>query len=86
MAKKRPILEEMRANPRADWTIADVEKACKEHHIDFMAPSKGTHYKAASPHLTAHLTIPAHRPIKAVYIKALVGMIDAHLHEAKRRG
>jgi hypothetical protein len=43
-----------------------------------MPPTRGTHYKAASPLLEGHLTIPAHRPVKPFYIKELVGMITAH--------
>lgn len=78
MAKKLSLLERMRQNPRADWSVNDVTKVCAENGIECMPPTRGTHYKAASPLLEGHLTIPAHRPIKPFYIKELVGMIAAH--------
>lgn len=79
MAPKVPLLEQMRRNPLADWTIADVQRLCDEHGIDLMKPTRDSHYKAASPHLVGHQSIPYKRPIKSVYIKALVAMIDAHI-------
>lgn len=78
MAKKQPLLEQMRRNPRADWTIDHVGKLCAEHHIELMAPTRGDHFKAVSALIDGHLTIPAKRPIKPVYIRLLVSMIDAH--------
>jgi hypothetical protein len=27
------LLERMRANPRGDWTIADVERLCRRHGL-----------------------------------------------------
>lgn len=77
-AKKTPLLEQMRRNPQGDWDIDAVAKVCAEHHIELEPPSSGSHYKAISPHLDGHQTIVARKPIKPVYIKALVSMIDAH--------
>lgn len=79
MAPKLPLLEQMRRNPRADWTIDDVARVCADHHIELEPPSGGSHYKAISPLLSGHLTVVARKPIKAFYIKALVSMIDGHL-------
>ena len=78
MAPKKTLLERMRDNPRADWDISAVQRVCEEHAVDLMPPSAGSHYKAKSPFLQGILTIPAHRPIKAPYIRSLVSMIDAH--------
>lgn len=80
MAKKKPLLEKMRDNPRSNWTIDDIAKLCAQHNIELMPPNSGSHYKAASKHLAGHQTIPAKRPIKPVYIISLVDMIDAHIH------
>lgn len=38
---------------------------------------KGSHYKVKHESQTAILTIPAHRPIKPVYIVELVRFVDA---------
>lgn len=87
MAPKVPLLEKMRSNPRDGWTIADVQRLCDEHGIDLMKPTRDSHYKAASPHLSAHQSIPYKRPIKPIYIRALVAMIDAHIEcENKQKG
>lgn len=80
MAKKKPLLEKMRDNPRANWTIDDVAKLCAQHDIELIPPSTGSHFKAASRYLAGHQTIPARRPIKPVYIESLVEMVDAHIH------
>ncbi|MBN9025805.1 MAG: hypothetical protein J0H20_09385, partial [Rhizobiales bacterium] len=41
-------LDKMRGNPKADWTIADIEKVCRELDINCTAPSHGSHYKVSS--------------------------------------
>lgn len=79
MAGKVPLLEQMRRNPRADWTIDDIARLCAEHQIELETPSRGSHYKAISPYIAGHLTIPAARPIKPPYIRSIVMMIDVHL-------
>jgi len=40
-------------------------------------PRRGSHYKVRSPKGGTVLTIPARRPIKPVYIRALVALADA---------
>lgn len=69
-------IERMRANPRADWQISDVEKACGEAGVACMKPSSGSHFKIGNPHGGRRLTIPARRPIKPVYIVMLVRFLD----------
>uniref|UniRef100_A0A193SBM2 Type II toxin-antitoxin system HicA family toxin n=1 Tax=biofilter metagenome TaxID=1070537 RepID=A0A193SBM2_9ZZZZ len=76
----------MRASPVKGWNISDVEKLCKEHDIELRAPSNGSHFKAISPWLNGHQTIPAKRPIKPVYINTLVAMVDAHLIAREKQG
>jgi len=80
------LLERMRANPRADWTIADVERLCRACGLTITSPRSGSHYKIRDPQGGATLTIPtrardtltipARRPIKPVYIRALVALAD----------
>ena len=76
-ARKSKRLEEMRRNPAADWTIADIEALCREHGV-ICEPSRGgsSHYKVAHPAIRAKLTIPFKRPVKPVYIRQLVAFID----------
>lgn len=86
MSPKQPLLEQMRGNPKGNWGINDVQTLCTHHDVELMAPTKGSHYKAKSPLLHGHPTIPARRPIKPVYIKLLVSMIDAHVEQSKNKG
>lgn len=69
-------IERMRANPKADWQIGDVEKACREVGVVCMKPSGGSHFKIGNPGGGRRLTIPARRPIKPVYITLLVRFLD----------
>ena len=78
MRRGEKRLGEMRANPAGDWRIDDVRVVCSEFGIDLLAPrSGGSHYKVT--HRSQHdiLSIPARRPIKAVYIRRLVEFVEA---------
>lgn len=78
---KRPIcklLEKMRANPKDDWTLENVETLCRQIGLTCSSPSRGSHYKVSSPHSERIVTIPAHRPVKPVFIKDLVKLADLH--------
>jgi hypothetical protein len=71
-------LDAMRNNPHGDWKISDVEALSSEYGLVCKPPSGGgSHYKIAHPDFAQILTIPSKRPIKAVYIKKLVRLVDA---------
>lgn len=76
------ILDRMRRNPAADWTISDVETVCAQHEVRCTPPSRGTHYKVSHPSQQAILTVPRARPVKAVYIRRLVKFIEAVIGDA----
>lgn len=79
-------LARMRANPRADWTIADVQAVCDEHEVHCEpARGGGSHYKVFHRLMHDILTIPRRRAIKPVYIRRLVRFIDL-VQEAGRDG
>ncbi len=72
------LVEEMRRNPAGDWTVQDVERACRQAGALFMAPrGGGSHYKVAHPARPDILTIPARRPVKPVYIRKLAAFLAA---------
>lgn len=72
------LLERMRRSPAADWTIADVQSVCARHGVRCSPPSGGgSHYKVSHPSQREILTIPRARPVKAVYVRKLVRLIDA---------
>jgi hypothetical protein len=70
------VIDRMRANPNADWQIADVEKACREANLKCIPPDGGSYYKIRSPQRGLLYVVPAHRRIKPRYIKELVKIID----------
>jgi hypothetical protein len=76
MMRTTDLLERMRANPQADWTIADIERLCRACRLTITSPRRGSHYKVRDPSRGTTLTVPARRPIKAVYIRALIALAD----------
>ncbi len=77
MARSDKLLAAMRANPRSGWTIGDVESVARAFGITCKPPRRGSHYTLSHEAVRGHLTVPAHRPIKAIYIMLLVEMIDS---------
>ena len=74
MTAARKRLERMRVNPR-DWKIEDVVLVAKEWNLEVRSHG-GSHYTFSHPDVDFHLTIPAHRPIKPVYIKEFIKFVD----------
>jgi len=72
------LLERMRRNPAGDWQIRDVEAVCRECGLLFRAGKGTSHCHAKHPSAREILTIPAHRPIKPVYIRKLVRYIEVY--------
>jgi predicted RNA binding protein YcfA (HicA-like mRNA interferase family) len=75
MTKADKTLEKMRNNPK-DWQIADLEGIAGRHGIS-VRKGKGSHVVFTHPSWVEMLTVPAHRPVKPVYVKKLVSLIDA---------
>jgi hypothetical protein len=72
------VLERMRRNPAADWTIADVLGVCTRSGVTCRPPTGGgSHHKLSHPASRVILTIPCARPVKPVYIRKLVKFIDS---------
>ena len=67
----------MRDNPKADWSIADVETVCTTYGITCKTPRRGSHHTLSHSNVPGLLTIPSRRPIKPVYIRLLVQMVEA---------
>jgi hypothetical protein len=77
VSRAAKLLTAMRANPQADWTIADVESLCRGYGIACKAPKRGSHYILSHPAADGRLSVPARRPIKPVYIRLLVDLVDS---------
>lgn len=76
-------LAKIEANPRAGWTIEDIQTACKQLKMTCSAPTRGSHHKVSSQYIEGILTIPAARPIKEFYIKSFLGLAKAHIEARK---
>jgi hypothetical protein len=68
-------LEQMRANPAADWTAEDVRALCESYGLLFEAPRRGSHFTIRAGDGRGFLVVPSRRPIKAVYIRAVVKLV-----------
>lgn len=85
MAPKRSILEQMRDNPARGWTMNEIGTLCNQVGLILKPPSRGSHHKVLSDLLHGALTVPYKKPVKAFYIKEIVGFADAHIRERESR-
>jgi hypothetical protein len=67
-------LDRMRNNPR-DWRIDDLLTVAGRCGIE-VRNSGGSHHVFSAQGVAESLCVPAHRPIKPVYIKRFIVMID----------
>ena len=73
MSKVGKQLEKMRNNPR-DWRIEDIKAIADRMNIDYRQP--GTSHVTFRTKAGKKLTVPAHKPIKPVYIRQFLALID----------
>lgn len=74
MKTKHKLIEKMRNNP-LDWRIEQLETIAKHYNIN-IRKSGGSHVVFEHSDWTEMLCVPAKRPIKPIYIKRLLTMID----------
>lgn len=75
MNKRAKLLESMRNNPR-DWRIDDLLSVAAHFGIECRNPG-GSHHIFAYPGLECDVSVPAHRPIKPVYIRQFLSLVDS---------
>ena len=87
MAPKLSLFERMKANARGDWTIAEIRTLCEAEGLECAPPTRGSHFKVSSDLISGILTIPHKRPIKAIYVRKLIGLVEAHrIASSSRKG
>lgn len=64
----------MRSNPR-DWRIEQLEAIARCYGVN-IRKSGGSHVVFDHPSLVELLCIPAHRPIKPIYVKKLLQLLN----------
>lgn len=74
MTKADKKIEKMRNNPR-DWQITDLEVIAHQLGIT-VRKGKGSHVSFTHPKWMEILTVPAHRPVKPIYVKKFILLID----------
>lgn len=74
MSKAAKILEQMKSNPR-DWQIDQIKSVADAHGIAWRL-RPGSHVLFRHPNGRAKLSIPAHRPIKPIYVQKFLKMIE----------
>jgi hypothetical protein len=74
MTRQDKLLARMRRNPGGDWRIEQLKVVADHHGIPYRQP--GTSHVIFAPPGGNVLSVPARRPIKPVYIRQFVAMID----------
>jgi hypothetical protein len=74
MSNAQTILEQMRRNPR-DWRIDDVKTVASWVGLDWRQPGT-SHVTFRAPN-GGRVVVPAHKPIKPVYVKKFVALVDS---------
>ncbi|MDR2092818.1 MAG: type II toxin-antitoxin system HicA family toxin [Azoarcus sp.] len=74
MNTARKLLQAMRQNPR-DWQIAQLRTLAARLGME-MRNDGGSHHVFSHPGLPDVVCVPAHRPIKPVYIRQFVALCD----------
>ena len=74
MTNHEKTLTAMRNNPR-DWRIADLEAVAARCGLRVRKPG-GSHVIFQKDGCPLEVSVPAHRPIKAVYVTQLMALIE----------
>jgi len=70
-------LQKMRKN-RVGWRIEELQAVAEENFVEWRRPGRGgSHVIFSAPGVREIVSVPAKRPIKPVYIKQFVALIDA---------
>ena len=68
------LLSAMRQTPN-DWAMAKLLTVAKQYGMEVRSTGD-SHHVFSHPTARDPLSVPAHRPIKAIYIKRFVALID----------
>ena len=75
MSKAKKTLEAMRNNPRDDWRIEHIKTIAADYGLECRNDG-GSHHVFSHPSVADNLCVPAHRPIKVIYVRLFVALID----------
>ena len=70
-------LDKMRKNPMG-WRIEELQAVAQENFVDWRRPGRvGSHVIFSAPDVREIVSVPSRRPIKQVYVKQFLALIDA---------
>lgn len=75
MVRAEKKLEKMRRNPQG-WRIEDLEGTARRFGVHIRNP-RGSHVVFSHPEVGMTLSVPAHRPVKPVYVRNFLELLDA---------
>lgn len=74
MSRIEKKLDAMKNNPKGDWGIDLLKSIADRYEIEYRQP--GTSHVTFRSKKGKKLTVPAHKPIKAIYIKMFIDFIE----------
>ena len=70
-------LRKMRKNPMG-WRLEELQAVATENFVDWRRPGRGgSHVIFSAPGVREIVSVPSKRPIKPVYVKQFMKLIDA---------
>lgn len=76
MTTHEKLLEKMKRNPKGDWTMENLLAIARKWGIE-VRNSDGSHHVFSFPGIEEDVTVPYRRPIKPVYIRKFLALVDA---------
>ena len=71
------LLQKMRKS-QAGWRIAELQAVAEAHRVDWRQPGRGgSHVIFSAAGVREIVSVPARRPIKPIYVKQFLALIDA---------
>ena len=71
------LLEKMRKH-QIGWRIEDLQCVAAEHFVEWRTPGRGgSHVIFSASGVREIVSVPAKRPIKPIYLKQFVALIDS---------
>lgn len=74
MTKSEKTFVKMKTNPR-DWRIEQLETIANQYGVT-VRKTGGSHVVFDHPDWIELLCVPAHRPIKPIYVKKFIALIE----------
>lgn len=74
-AQADKLLARIRKNPK-DWQIADLERLARQIGVKVRKKGGGSHVIFQHEVSVIEVSVPAQRPIKPIYIKKFLELID----------